>query len=104
MKKEIWCFENGKLKKLNKWEIFKRKIIRIFYRYKLVDSWKFTIFPHEDIKYIFKMTPKEYEKTKKLYEEKGILSYEFYPIGGIGYGLKIHTKDEVIDVTDFDSL
>ena len=70
----------------------------------VTDTWRYNIVPHEDLKYIFKMTPKEYERTKKLYEEKGTLSYEFYPIGGIGYGLKIHTKDEVIDVTDLDSL
>lgn len=102
MRREVWILKNGKWVKATKLEIFKRTIVEMFTRYKLIDTWKYNIIPHEDFKYIFKMTPKEYEKAKELC--KDILAYEFYPIGGIGYGLKIHTKDEVIDVTDFDSL
>ena len=104
MQREVWILKNGKWIKATKWEVFKRTITGIFTRYKLTDTWRYNIVPHEDLKYIFKMTPKEYDRTKKLYEEKGTISYEFYPIGGIGYGLKIHTKDEIIDVTDLDSL
>jgi len=104
--KEVWVY-NKKSKtyiKLNKWTSFKQKIKKLITRYKIADTWKYKLVPYEDSKYYFKMSPKEYEDAKRIYKEKGTISYEFYPCGGVGWGLRLHAKcGEVIDVTDYNS-
>lgn len=102
--KETWIYskKHKGYVKANKWMLFIREIKRWIYRYKITDTWKYNLIPRENSKYYFKMSPKEYEKAHKIYKERGTISYEFYPCGGIGWGLKIHTKDgEIINITDY---
>ena len=85
---------------------FVKKIKCIFQkllRFKIVDTWKYKVTPRFDLKYYFKLSLKEYEAAEKIYKEKGNISYEFYPGGGIGWGIKIHVLNtgEVIDITDY---
>ena len=106
MNKEIYVFRHGKLVKATKWIILYRTIKSYLTRFKIVDTWKYQLIPHSDSKYIFKMSPKEYEDSEKLYKENGTISYEFYPCGGIGWGIRIHLLDKdngVIDITDYNS-
>ena len=103
---KTFYIKNGKLVKTNKFSIFCRTIKGYLTRFKIVDTWKYKLIPHSDSKYIFKLSPNEYEDSKKLYKENGTISYEFYPCGGIGWGVRIHllNKDnEIIDITDYNS-
>jgi len=97
-----YIIKNGKLCKLTKWKLFIRKLLSYFTKFKLVNTWKYEIIPLEDRKYCFKLSPKEYEDSEKIYKEKGTISYEFYPCGGIGWGVKIHVikTGEIIDISD----
>ena len=92
--------KKGKLVEFTKWDIFKWTIYSYLHRFRIIDTWKYKVIPHSDNKYYFKLSPKEYEDAEKIYKEKGTISYEFYPCGGIGWGTKVHHKDEVIDITD----
>ena len=44
-------------------------------------------------------------KNKKIFKEKGTISYEFYPCAGIGWGVRLHVlkTGEIIDITDVES-
>lgn len=102
MNKETWIFKNNKLIKATKWDLFWRPIKHKFTKWKLVDTSKYWIIPEDDRKLHFILSEKEYEKAKKLYKEKGTISYEFYPCAGLGWGVKIRVvkTDEIIDITD----
>lgn len=105
MEKEVFIVKKGKWTKASKWDLFWRTISHYFNRYKIVDTWKYKLILHDDSKYYFKLSPKEYEEAEKLYKEKGTLSYEFYPCGGIGWGVRVKVvdTDEIIDITDVSS-
>lgn len=102
MIKGTYIFWKGKWIKANKWLMFYNTIKNYLARFKIVDTWKYKLILHEDSKYYFKLSPKEYEGAEKLYKEKGTISYEFYPCAGIAWGVKIHVlkTDEVIDISD----
>ena len=102
-KKETWIYskKKGEYVKATKWMLFIREIKRRINRFKIFDSWTYKLVPYSDSKYYFRLSEGEYEQAQKIYKEKGTISYEFYPCGGIGWGVKIHTKDEVIDITDY---
>ena len=102
MEKEIWIYKRGKYIKATSWDLFWRKIKNYRERFKIVDTWKYKLIPHDDSKYYFKLSSKEYNDAKKLYKEKGTISYEFYPCAGIAWGVKIHIlkTDEIIDISD----
>ena len=102
MKTETWICKNGKWIKATKFYLFRRRIFHWITKWKLIDSSKYRLIPVDEMKKWFGMSDKEYEESKKLYDEKGTLSYEFYPCGGIGWGVKIHVEKtgEVIDITD----
>lgn len=91
--------------KTTKWDLFWRKIKNLRTRFKIVDTHKWCLVPWEDRRKQFTLSDKEYEDAKKLYEEKGTISYEFYPCGGIGWGVRIHTlnTNEIIDITDYNN-
>lgn len=102
---ETYIYNKGNFVKATKWMLFKRYIKNLFYKYKLVNTNKYKLVKYEDLKYYFTLSPKEYEDAKKLYKDKGTISYEFYPLSGLGWGVKIHTKnDEIFDITDFSSI
>ena len=104
MKKESYVFKNGEWVKATRWMEFKQKIKSLLTRYKLIDTWNNRIVPNDELGRHFIMSEKEYEDAKKIYDEKGTISYEFIPGGGIGWILKIHTADsETIDITDYES-
>lgn len=103
MKKETWIFKNGRFIQATKWNLFCRKIHSLITRFKIVDTRKYNLIPHSDSKYYFKLSLKEYNDAEKIYKENGTISYEFYPCGGIGWGVKIHCLDKdnkIIDITD----
>lgn len=102
MKQDVLIYSNGKWIKPSKWLLFKRKIYNWFTRFKIVDSKKYWLLSHNDSKYYFKLSAKEYEIAQTIYNEKGTISYEFCPCGGIGWGVKIHVlkTGEIIDITD----
>lgn len=103
--KETYFIVNGEFIKATKWMIFKREIHRWITRFKFVDSWKYRFIPHDEMKYHFVLSPKEYEDAQKIYKEKGTISYNFYPAGGIGWGveLKVLKTGEIIDISDVSS-
>lgn len=103
-KMDIWFIKNNHLIKATKWMIFKRTIYSWITRFKLVDSWKYRFIPSSDMKYYFKLSPKEYEDAEKIYNEKGTISYRFYPTG-IGNEVKVEVvkSGEIIDITDVSS-
>lgn len=103
--KNEYLFKDGKIVKVTKWKLFKQKIKRQLKRWKLVDKYSNRIIPNSELERYFILTPKEFEEAKKLYKEKGTLSYEFYPCAGIAWGVKIKIlkTDEVIDISDYDS-
>ena len=106
MKKEIWINYKGKwIKNPSKWILFKRKLKSLLKRWKIVDTYKYWIVPELDRNRHFILTEKEYNKACEVYKEKGTITYEFYPCGGIGWGVKIHVlkTNEIIDITDVDS-
>lgn len=92
-------------KEKSKLEIFKETIRDWVTRFKIVDTWNYMIIPHSHNKYYFKMSPQEYEDADNIYKDKGTISYEFYPCGGIGWGLKVRIvkTGEVFDITDVSS-
>jgi hypothetical protein len=81
MKKETWIYSKRKNQfiKATKWNLFWRHIKCKFTKWKLVDTFKYCLIPWEDKKRQFTLSDKEYEDSQKLYQEKGTLSYEFYP-------------------------
>lgn len=107
MKNETWIYSkrnNGYIK-ATKWDLFWDKIKWKFKKWKLVNTSKYDLIPWEDKKKQFTLSDKEYEKSEKLYKEKGTISYEFCPCG-IGWAVKIHCLDnnnEIIDITDYDN-
>ena len=108
MKEEIWIYSKSKNKWINpsKFKLFWFRLKRKFTRWKFVDTSKYCLIPWEDRKKQFTLSNKEYEQSQKLYKEKGTISYEFYPCGGVGWGVKVHclNKDnEIIDISDVDS-
>lgn len=102
MEKEKWLAEDGKCVKATKWKLFKNNIKWWFLKWKLVDTFKYRLIPQSEMKKWFGLSDKEYEESKKLYKEKGTISYEFYPCAGIGWGVRVHVlkTKEIIDITD----
>lgn len=107
MNKETWIYSKHKNSyiKATKWNLFWHKIKWKFIKWKLVDTSKYCLIPWEDRKKQFTLSNKEYEVSQKIYKEKGTISYEFYPCGGIGWGVKVKVLDtnEVINITDVSS-
>ena len=103
--KEHYILKDGELIKLSKFKIFINNIKRFIHKYKIVNTYKYSLIPYSDRKYIFKLSKKEYEEAEKIYSSKGTISYEFYPCGGIGWGIRLHIleSNEIIDITDIDS-
>lgn len=95
-------YKNNIFTKASKWNIFWETIKRYCSRFKIVDTWKYMLILHDHSKYYFKLSPKEYEDAKKIYKDKGTISYEFFPCGGIGWGVKVHVlkTNEIFDITD----
>lgn len=105
MEKEIWINHKGKwIKNPSKWILLKRAIKDYLRRWKIVDKWKYRIIPHSEMGRYFSMSPKEKEEADKLYKEKGTLAYEFYPCGGIAWGVRVKVvkTGEIIDITNYD--
>lgn len=102
---EKYLIEDGKWVRANKWKLFKFNCRHWFKKWKLVDSSKCRIIPFSEMGRFFELTSQEKKDAEKLYKEKGTISYEFYPCGGIGWGIKIHVlkTNEIIDITDVDS-
>ena len=79
-----------------------------FTRWKIVDTRKYAIRSYEDIrlKQTFTMSEKETADAKEIYDKEGTLEYTFYPIGGIGWGVRVKaTKTGAIyDITDLDAV
>lgn len=102
MKTTSWIYYNGKYVEAKGLVYFKWKLKYWFKKYKLINIYKYRLIPLDDMKKIFKLSDKEYEDSEKLYNEKGTISYEFYPCGGIGWGVKIHVlkTGEIIDISD----
>ena len=98
--------KEGRIFKATKIDLFKSRIKRWFKKWKLIDSSKYMLIPRSDSGKWFGMTNEEYKKSKRLYNEEGrTISYEFYPCGGIGWGVRVHdlkTK-EIFDITDVDN-
>lgn len=107
MNKETWIYSKRKNQyvKATKWNLFWRSIKRRFTKWKLVDTSEYCLIPWDNRKKQFTLSDKEYEESKKLYKEKGTISYEFYPCDGIGWGVKVRVlkTDEIIDITDYDN-
>ena len=79
------------------------KVKSWFNKWKFVDKSKYNIIPQSEMKRHFVLSKKQYEESEKLYkEEKRTISYEFYPCGGIGWGVKIHDMktNETFNITD----
>lgn len=94
---------DGKLVKATKLMLLKNKIHGLITRFKVfIDGQKYIVIPREDIKYYFRLSPKEYKDAQKIYNEKGTISYTFYPAGGIGWGVKLEVlkTGEIIDISD----
>lgn len=91
--------------KESKFNLITYKIKNFFTKWKIIDSNKYWIIPEDERKLHFVLSNKEYEESKKLYKEKGTISYEFYPGGGIGWGIKVHIlkTNEIIDITSYDN-
>lgn len=94
-------YKNGKFVKATKLDIILNSIKYWFTKWKLINSSKYFIISNKSS--IFILSPKQQEESEKIYKEKGTISYEFYPTGGIGWGLRIHClkNDEIIDITDY---
>lgn len=82
-----------------------RKIKHLFTKWKIINTDYYWIVPNSDRGRHFILTDKEYKKAKKLYKDKGTISYEFYPCAGIGWGIKIHIlkTNEIFDITDIEA-
>ena len=105
MNKETYIVEDGKWVKATKWKLIKRRLKVESKRWKLVDVHSNKIIPFDDMKRYFSLSPKEYEDAQKIYKEKGTISYEFYPCGGIAWGVKVKVlkTGEEINITDIES-
>lgn len=103
--KETYVLINNKWIKATKWILFKRTIRNWIDRFKIIDTQKYRLILNDDAKYYFKLSSKEYEDAERIYKDKGTISYEFYPAGGIGWGVRIRVlnTDEVIDISDIES-
>ena len=103
MNKEVWIFKHGKMIKASRWDIWMINLYHFIHRFKIVDTQKYDLILHSDKKYYFSMTPEEYKKAEEIYKEKGTISYEFYPIGGIDWGIKLHVlkTGEIIDLYEY---
>ena len=102
--KEIYLVsKEGRLIKATPLMLFKSRIKRWFKKWKLIDSSKYVLIPRSDMGKWFGLSEEEYKESERLYkEEKRTISYEFYPCGGIGWGVRVHdlkTK-ETFDITD----
>lgn len=97
-----YVIENGKFVELTKFRKFKFKFKRFFTKWKIVNKYRNNIIPYSDMKLYFRLSEKQYKQAKEIYKEKGSISYEFYPLAGLGYGLKIHVlkTNEIINITD----
>lgn len=83
---------------------FKWKLKRWIYHYEIVDRHKYDLILKEDWRLYFVMSKKEYEEAKKIYEEKGYITYEFCPTAiGNGLNIRVEKTGEVIDITDYDT-
>lgn len=106
MNKEIWIYNKNKntFIKATKWNLFWKNLKFKFIKWKLIDTSKYCSIPWEDIKKQFVLSDKEYKDSKKIYEEKGTISYEFIP-SGIGCEIKVHVlkTGEIINITDFNN-
>ena len=104
---EIWIYSKRKKSyiKATKWDLFWNKLKYKFTKWKLVNTYKYWLIPYKDKKKYFSLSNKEYEEAEKLYKEKGTISYEFYPCGGVGWGVRLHVlkTNEIIDISDVDS-
>lgn len=106
MNKDVYLIENGKFVKATKWKLFKRDFKNWFKKWKLVNSSKFRIIPLSEIGRFFELTAQEKKDAEKIYKEKGTISYEFYPCGGIGWGVRVHLLDnnnKIINITDYNN-
>lgn len=107
MKEEVSIYWKGRwITNPSKWILFRRKIKLWFKKWKLVDTNKYKLIPYDEIGRWFSLSEQEYNESERLYkEEHRTLSYEFYPCGGIGWGIKVHdlkTK-ETFDITSYDN-
>ena len=101
MKYKIWIYWKGRWTKARWWMLAIRRTKLWITKWKIVDTSKYQLVNRDELGKWFSMSDKEYKKSQKIYKEKGSISYEFYPCGGIGWGLKIHCKDgEIIDRFD----
>ena len=101
--KDKYLIVDGRWKKANKWMLFKFNIKNWFKKWKLVNTYKYKLIPTSEIGRWFGLSEEEYKESERLYKnEQRTISYEFYPCGGIGYGVRIHDldTDEVFDITD----
>ena len=98
---DILIYKKGKMVKATKYDLFIRKITHIFNKWKIVNTSKYCLVPWNDCKKQFTLSDKEYKESKKVFKDKGTISYEFYPTG-IGWGIRIHVEKtgEIIDITD----
>ena len=107
MEKEFWIEYNGKfIKNPSKWIRFKRKIKFLLRRWKIIDTHKCWIIPENEKVLYFKLSEKEYREAERMHkEEHRTISYEFYPCGGIGWGVRIRDLDtkEVFDITSYEN-
>ena len=105
MEKETFINKNGKWVKVSKWDLFWRRIEHQFTKWKIINTDDYWIVPNQDRGHHFVLSDKEHEDAEKLYKEKGTLSYEFFPCGGIGWGVRVKVVDtgEIIDITDVSS-
>ena len=97
--------KSGKIKQVSKLKHIYYKVIDKFKKWKFINSRKYLIIPNNKAGVVFRLSDKEHESAEEIYKTKGTISFEFYPCGGIGWGVKLHVLDteEVIDITDIDS-
>lgn len=97
-----YIIEDGKIVKATKWKLFKFNCKKLIKRWKLVDSFIYRIIPRSEMRRFFELTPQEKIDADKVYEEKGSISYEFYPCDGLGWGVRVHVlkTGEIINITD----
>lgn len=97
--------KSGKIKQVSKLKHIYYKTIDKFKKWRFINSYKYLIIPNNKTDGVFRLSDKEYEAAEEIYKTKGTISYEFYPCGGIGWGVKLHVLDtgEIIDITDIDS-
>lgn len=101
----ILIYKKGKMVEATKYDLFIRKIKHFFKKWKVINTDHYWIVPNSDRGHHFVLVDKEYEESKKIFKEKGTISYEFYPCAGIGWGVRLHVlkTGEIIDITDVES-